>query len=206
MIKDILIVEDTVEQRRRLEKLLSEKGYAVQACASAKEGEEAVLDNSFKLAILDIGLGDKSGSYLFHHLKTSKKVEQILIYTGNPSVHLKQRFLSEGASAYIVKGSKDASDEALLTLIEDLIGLADSESQTTSAKEQKLPLLHFIKMYLTEESAALFLEKDGSFPPCSNCGGKDYYLDFTKEPQVPPTITGVVVCSQCGCELDPHIG
>ena len=44
-------------------------------------------------------------------LSRSKQVEFIIIFTGNPSAHLQQRFLAEGAVDYIVKGSSQAKGE-----------------------------------------------------------------------------------------------
>ncbi len=94
-MKDILVVEDGVKERERLRNLFTKEGYKVSACESVGEAEEELKTQNFRLAILDIGLSDKSGSYLFNSIKRLNKVTYIIIFTGNPSVHLKQRFIYE---------------------------------------------------------------------------------------------------------------
>ena len=62
---DILIVEDGKNERERLLNLFSERGYQVEAAETVSEAEGLLQSTSFRLAILDIGLSDKSGSHLF---------------------------------------------------------------------------------------------------------------------------------------------
>jgi len=113
-MKDILIVEDGRQERERLEQLFSASGYSVSACESVGEAEKLLQRERYRLAILDIGLNDKSGSYLFSSLKQGDRASYVIIFTGNPSVHLKQRFLAEGAVDYIVKASLQAQNDNLL--------------------------------------------------------------------------------------------
>ena len=93
-MKDILVVEDGPQERERLERLFQNSGYSVQTCATVGEAERCLQTESYRVAILDIGLSDKSGSYLFNLLKRAGRSSYVVIFTGNPSVHLKQRFLS----------------------------------------------------------------------------------------------------------------
>ena len=116
-MKDILIVEDGLHERERLRKLFCEANFSVASAESVGEAEKLLSIEQFRLVILDIGLGDKSGSYLFQSIKRSGQVSFVVILTGNPSIHLKQRFLDEGAAAYIVKASAAAENEALLDRI-----------------------------------------------------------------------------------------
>lgn len=199
-MKDILIVEDGQPERERLEGVFKTAGYSVLGCASVSDAERVLQYESFRLAILDIGLSDRSGSYLFNAIKRGGKVSQILIYTGNPSVHLKQRFIDEGAADYIVKGSTTAQSENFLSRIRELIG----ESGTQSASG--IPFGDFLSHYLTEKSSKLFLEGDNSVPECSACGGANYVVTFSHKTQVPPEIHGLVVCATCGKPLDPELG
>src|SRR5437016_4051940 len=121
-MKDILVVEDGRKERDRLQALFSGAGYSVVACESVGEAEKYLTQEGFRLAILDIGLSDKSGSYLFNTIKRGGRVSYIIIFTGNPSVHLKQRFIDEGAVDYIVKGSPQAKNDLLLNRITEIIG------------------------------------------------------------------------------------
>lgn len=197
-MKDILIVEDGRQERNRLEKLFSQAGYSIVACESVSSAEQALEREMVRLAILDIGLGDKSGSLLFNRLKQSKKAPFIIIFTGNPSVHLKQRFLDEGAADYIVKASAAAGNESFLSRIQDLLGESSGETVTG------VSLNEFVG-FLDEKSRKLFLDVDNNFPACSSCGSRSYKVIFAHTTQMPPDISGKVVCVECSQEMDPEI-
>ena len=198
-MKDILIVEDGVQERERLQSLFEGAGYALTACASVGEAEQAIIANQYRLAILDIGLGDRSGSYLFGALSRNKRVGYILIFTGNPSVHLKQRFLDEGAVDYIVKASPQARDEQFLARVREIIG------EAVTADSSGIPLQDFLTSYIAESSRPLFLTMDDSVPVCSGCGSTDYDVTFSHVAQMPPEIHGLVVCRSCKKPMDPEI-
>ena len=201
-MKDILIVEDGAPERARLEKLFTEVGYLVQACATVGEAEKCVQSEGFRIAILDIGLSDKSGSYLFNMIRRAGRVSYIMIFTGNPSVHLKQRFLDEGAVDYIVKGSPQAQNEQLLGRIRELIGIAQSPEVVPNG----IPLDQFLSSYVNEKSRALFMDANNAYPTCSSCGASKFVVVFSHVPQVPPEVRGTVRCSACGKELDEAVG
>lgn len=199
-MRDILIVEDGLHERERLAKLFSGANYTVTAAESVGEAERFLSIDQFRLAILDIGLGDKSGSYLFELMKRASTVPYILILTGNPSVHLKQRFLDAGAAAYIVKASAAAENDALLNTVSSILGTADSEA--TSG----IPLSDFLRLYVTQSSRELFLENDSSISSCAHCGGKEFVVSFSHRTQLPPVVEGRVICAGCKQEMDPKIG
>ena len=198
-MKDILIVEDGRPERERLEKLFSGAGYKVTACESVGEAENALQHEKFRLTILDIGLGDRSGSYLFSVIKRQASVPYIIIFTGNPSVHLQQRFLDEGAVDYVVKGSSQAQNEQFLSRVREIIG--DSQPQVAAG----IDLQEFLTRYVNEKSRQLFLDMHNSFPECANCGSRNYVVVFSDQPQMPPEVTGRVVCSACARPMDPEI-
>ena len=197
-MKDILIVEDGTQERERLQQLFANAGYAVEACESVGEAETALQSESFRLAVLDIGLNDKSGSYLFNKIKQSQAVSYVLIFTGNPSVHLKQRFLDEGAVDYIVKGSPQAQNDSFLDRVAELLG--DLKTSETDG----IPLGDLLAI-LSDKSRQLFLNADGSVPACAQCSANSYLVSFNHETQVPPDVSGRVVCAQCGAVMDPEI-
>lgn len=198
-MKDILIVEDGVQERERLESLFQGAGYTLTACGSVAEAEQAIIANQYRLAILDIGLGDRSGSYLFGALSKNKRVGYILIFTGNPSVHLKQRFLDEGAVDYIVKASPQARDDQFLARVREIIG------EAAGAESASIPLEEFLTRYIPESSRPLFLTMDDALPVCSGCGATHYDVTFSHVAQMPPEIHGLVVCRACKKPMDPEI-
>ena len=198
-MKDILIVEDGCHERERLERLFQDAGYTVVACESVGEAEKRLQSERFRLAILDIGLGDRSGSYLFSELRRNGLVDEIVIFTGNPSVHLKQRFRNEGAADYIVKASPQAHDDYFLQRVREIVGHPHEESHCG------LELGTFLREYVSEKSRQLFLDVDDSYPPCSKCGTRVYLVTFSHQTQMPPEVSGLVVCGTCGTPMDPEI-
>jgi DNA-binding response OmpR family regulator len=197
-MKDILIVEDGRQERNRLDKLFSSVGYSVVACESVTAAEQVLERERFRLAVLDIGLGDKSGSLLFNKIKQNSGANYIIIFTGNPSVHLKQRFLDEGAADYIVKASPSARNESFLGRVQELIGDSTSEGATGMALDEFL-------QYVSEKSRQLFLDVDDRIPPCGSCSSREYIVDFGSSAQMPPEVVGKVCCANCGHEMDPEI-
>ena len=199
-MKDILIVEDGLHERKRLEKLFRNAKYLTVAAENAQEAEGLLRIDQFRLVILDIGLGDKSGSFLFQSIKRGESAPYIVIFTGNPSVHLKQRFLDEGAAAYVVKASADAENEALLALVKSLLG-----SQELSANSG-IPLHEFLRLYVDQSSRELFLDSDNQISRCTVCGAGEFVVSFSHKTQLPPSVEGRVVCVNCSSEMDPEIG
>ncbi|RIL08411.1 MAG: hypothetical protein DCC75_09010 [Proteobacteria bacterium] len=199
-MKDIIIIEDGAQERSRLEKLFADAGYSVATCGSVGEAEKHVKLSPFRVAVLDIGLSDKSGSYLFGLMRREGRVSYIVIYTGNPSVHLKQRFMEEGAADYIVKGSPQAQGDNLLTRIRELIGNPQASTPNGIGLEE------FLAKFVSEKSRSLFLESDGSFAACPKCQRREYQVIFSQQTQVPPDIKGQVVCAGCGSTMQTDVG
>jgi DNA-binding NtrC family response regulator len=197
---DILIVEDSKEERERIYQLFTNEQYQVVACTSVAEAQQALARDSFSLAFLDIGLGDRSGSHLFSQLQQGSRSVKVIVYTGNPSLHLKQRFMQEGAVDYIVKGSSQAQSDQLLQRVHELIGAPQKRGMPG------IPLAEFLQRAISESSRALFHEADGVVSACTECGARDYVVSFEQKPQVPPDLHGVVVCAICGAQMDPTVG
>ena len=222
-MRDILIVEDGLHERERLTKLFANAGYLVDAAEGVEEAKSILSQNQFRLIVLDVGLGDKSGSYLFEYIRTSGVAPYVIIFTGNPSVHLKQRFLDEGAVAYIVKASLEAENKAFLGTVQTFLGVGRDlpvyvETKSESSKDvfknsshkdvfkNAIPLETFISNYVDESSRGLFLDADNKIPPCAHCGKSDYIVIFHHKTQLPPLVEGRVVCALCSREMDPELG
>ncbi|MCB0319825.1 MAG: response regulator [Bdellovibrionales bacterium] len=200
---DVLVVEDSLRERERLKSLFDELGYSVNSCDSVQQAEEYLRHELVKLVILDIGLTDRSGSVLFQTLRSIQPACRVIIFTGNPSPYLKQRFLKEGAVHYVVKGSEGASNEAFQRMVQDLIG--DPQSSLPQV-ESGTNLTDFLRDYIAPNSRALFYDASGEFPPCTACGSRKYVVTFAHEIQVPPLVQGKVCCEGCGAPLDPSVG
>lgn len=198
-MKDILVVEDGKQERERLQQLFSSAGYSVSACESVGAAEELLKNEEFRLAILDIGLNDKSGSLLFNNIRRARRVSFIIIFTGNPSVHLKQRFIQEGAVDYIVKGSPQAQNDSFLGRVKEIVGEPQRQSH------EGMELETFLSQYVAPTSKQLFLDADNSIPECRACKSRRYVVVFNHQAQLPPAVAGLVVCAGCGKAMDPEV-
>lgn len=199
-MQDILIVEDGRNERERLQRIFASDGYRVSAAESAQEAETLLARETFRLAILDIGLADKSGSYLFDVMRRAGKIPFVIILTGNPSIHLKQRFLDEGAVAYIVKASSAAGNESLLDHVRGLLGPSNARGPSG------IPLADFLALYAEDGTRELFFDDERQLPKCSECGASEFLVTFEHKTQIPPLIEGRVICAQCQREFDPKVG
>jgi len=121
-LSDILVIEDRKIEREHLVSIFKKKGYSIKSADSIKSAKTLLEKSLYRLALIDLGLADGAGSPVFEMVNESEKVDYILILTGNPSPHLKQRFLDQGAAGYIVKGTKDASSDSLKQQVESILG------------------------------------------------------------------------------------
>lgn len=198
-MKDILVVEDGKQERERLVKLFSDAGYSVLAFENVTDAEACLQNEHFRLAVLDIGLEDRSGSYLFGIIKRNGSADDVIIFTGNPSVHLRRRFIDEGACDYIVKASIQSQDDNFLMRVKEIIG------EPLPCQINGIELSYFMEHYLSQSSRQFFVDDENHFFRCTNCGSQEYVVSFTDQTQMPPEILGVVVCASCGTKLDPKI-
>lgn len=199
-MRDILVVEDGANERDRLQRLFEASHFSVSVAESAQEAEALLGLGSYRLVVIDIGLGDKSGTYLFELLKRKGSFPYVIVLTGNPSVHLKQRFLDEGAVAYIVKASPAATNDALSDLVHSLLGAP------TRSTLRGLPLADFLRDCVVPAAHELFLDEKSAPPTCRGCGAREFVVIFDHKTQLPPLVEGKVICVGCQRELDPEFG
>jgi two-component system response regulator PhoP len=99
----LLIVEDDTALRKSLASNLREQGYTVDEAGDANEGEYFADEFAVTLAIIDLGLPDRSGTELIEKLRGDGKKFPILILTARDHWEDKVRSLNAGADDYVVK-------------------------------------------------------------------------------------------------------
>jgi len=99
----ILVVEDQRELREVLQRQLTERGYAVDACENAFLGKDYLEAADYDLAILDIGLPGMSGMDLLTWIREREMDVQVLMLTAMDSIEDKVRGLDAGADDYMTK-------------------------------------------------------------------------------------------------------
>ncbi len=100
----LLVVEDDVQNRRFLEKTLTESGYEVSLAPTAAAAER-VFRSAVNLSavILDLGLPDEDGLSLITRLKQQGLRAPVLILSARRSVDDRVRGLETGGDDYLVK-------------------------------------------------------------------------------------------------------
>ena len=99
----LLIVEDDEALRRSLASNLRARGYTVDEAGDAAEGEYFATEYAVTLAIIDLGLPDRSGVELIEKLRSDGKNFPILILTARDHWADKVQGLNAGADDYVVK-------------------------------------------------------------------------------------------------------
>lgn len=101
----VLIVDDEVCVRRLLNRILSDSGFDVRTAADAREALASVRRERPDALILDYGLKDHSGDYVYTALRRTgeTKALPILILTGLPREGLAAQCLNGGADAFLPK-------------------------------------------------------------------------------------------------------
>jgi signal transduction histidine kinase len=111
----VLVVEDNRALAENITEILTEEGYEVLACQGPDQLDPALSGRGFDLALVDIGLhGDVSGFELVPKLRRAGPLSEIVLMTGNASLHTAMEAIRSGVHAYL---PKPFDSEALLTIV-----------------------------------------------------------------------------------------
>lgn len=99
----LLIVEDDVALRQSLAAKLRESGFTVDEAGTASEAEYFAAEFAVQLAIVDLGLPDRSGVELVQRLRAARYSFPVIILTAREHWQDKVNGLNAGADDYVVK-------------------------------------------------------------------------------------------------------
>lgn len=120
--KRVLVVDDSLTVRELQRKLLSNRGYEVTVAVDGMDGWNILHAESFDMVITDVDMPRMDGVELVTLLKRDARLAgipvMIVSYKDRPED--RQRGLEAGADYYLAKSN--FHDEALLNIVEDLIG------------------------------------------------------------------------------------
>jgi DNA-binding response OmpR family regulator len=102
-MKKVLLVEDNQDMRESLREFLREEGYSVLAVANAEDGIDAVDENTFVIAIIDINLPGKSGFSLIEYIREQGYTYPLIAMTARDGIVDKVKGFDLGLTDYIVK-------------------------------------------------------------------------------------------------------
>jgi DNA-binding NarL/FixJ family response regulator len=100
----LVLIDDHVALRDGLEVLLERRGFRVLAAANtAGAGEEAIVEHSPGVAIIDLDLPDEPGMALIKRLVARGGDSKFLVYTGLTDPSLLAEALDSGADGFVAK-------------------------------------------------------------------------------------------------------
>lgn len=99
----ILLVEDDTMIAEGLHKALRQNGYSVNWVQDGITAEEALKDEPYDLAILDLGLPHKSGLEVLENLRKRHNAMPVLVLTARDAVSDRVKGLDLGADDYMLK-------------------------------------------------------------------------------------------------------
>jgi len=123
-VKRILVVEDDDSTRDYLTSVLEEKGFTVDAVATAEEGLELARKGRYAAYVLDIILPKMDGRTMLRRLREEGDETPVLFLTALDEVEDRVRGLEIGADDYIVK---PFSYEELVARLKAVIRRAKSD-------------------------------------------------------------------------------
>ncbi len=124
-VKRILIVDDNVQIRNYLKRLLSPK-YLITAAESAENAIEIIRKVQPDLIISDVVMGEMNGIAFCNYIKTDKELMHIpvILLTGGTSEEVKFKGAEVGADDYI---TKPFDNDYLLARINGILTRRDNE-------------------------------------------------------------------------------
>src|SRR5215471_2386496 len=104
----ILVVEDDVENRTAMVKVLQGAGYETQETDNGQTALDQILENGVDILITDLRLPVMDGVELLKRTKAAAQEVEVIMVTGHGTVELAVEAIKEGAYDFITKPIKKA--------------------------------------------------------------------------------------------------
>lgn len=114
----ILIVDDSLFQRRVVSAPLKAQGFETFEAVNGKEGLEKILEVKPDLILLDILMPEKNGIEVLKELKRAQNTIPVIMLTSDVQESTRDECLSLGAQAFV---NKPVKAEELLPIITSLL-------------------------------------------------------------------------------------
>ena len=98
----ILVIDDHADLVENLQEILEGEGATVETADNAEAGLELAA-KPFDVALVDVQLPDARGPKIVPQLKTGDGLQEVLLVTGNASIHDAAEAVKSDAFAYILK-------------------------------------------------------------------------------------------------------
>ena len=131
-IPTILIVEDDVENRSAMVKVLEGAGYKTLETDNGQQALDCILEEDVDILVTDLRLPVMDGVELLKHAKAAAQELEVIMITGHGTVEIAVESIKEGAYDFITKPIKKAQ---LLRAVEKA-----AEKQYLSRENRELRL------------------------------------------------------------------
>ncbi|MCZ4060612.1 transcriptional regulator TctD [Pantoea sp. LMR881] len=125
----LLLVEDTVELARWLQKALTQKGFAVDWVADGVAADHMLQSEEYALVVLDVSLPRMDGLEVLSRLRRRGQNVPVLLLTARSALDDRVRGLNQGADDYLTKPFELDELEARLRAL-----LRRSQSQSSQSQ------------------------------------------------------------------------
>ena len=104
-VHEILVIEDNSDARETLRMLLELEGHRVEAAETGERGIALAGENSFTVALIDIGLPDVDGYHVARRIRSGPAGDGLVLIalTGYSEPDDIRRAREAGFNAYLVK-------------------------------------------------------------------------------------------------------
>ncbi len=121
--KVIVLADDSISVRKFVGRMLEKAGYRVKLAADGLEALEIVLQGGCDLVITDLEMPRTNGYELMMHLRQNPDTKRIpvMVVTSRAGAKHRERAMSEGASAFMVK---PVQEDQLIASVAQMIGHA----------------------------------------------------------------------------------
>jgi chemosensory pili system protein ChpA (sensor histidine kinase/response regulator) len=128
MLPTVLVVDDSLSQRRALEQLLIDAGYRVRAVRDGIEAVEMLAQFKPDAILTDLEMPRMNGIELAAHIRTRNKIRALPVIMITSRTTQKHRQMAEeaGIDAYF---TKPVRDEDLLVKMQNLMQLAAEQER-----------------------------------------------------------------------------
>ena len=136
MKKTILLVEDDSVHLEMLTEALTDNSYHVIPAKDGQQAADAIAQNPFPIALLDIRLPDVNGMSLLELILNQQPDCTVLMMTGQATVEAAVGALKKGAYDYLAKPFRT---ELLLLKLERLFHLKQIEAENQNLRRREHP-------------------------------------------------------------------
>ncbi|MGA1825785.1 MAG: response regulator [bacterium] len=135
--KQILVIDDDIITCKLLSYILKSAGYTSHTAQNGEQALEAVQNNFFNLALIDLNLPDLPGIEVMHKIRKLSPHTEAIIITGNASVDTAVRAMQDEAFSYV---NKPIDKSYLLALITKALEQQKAKAEYKQGEKERIRL------------------------------------------------------------------